>query len=438
MAPTRLALCLWALILTGLPALVSHLSAPVRSGSPPVIGRAVATPGAITPPPPPPPVGPAEFMPVAPADARAINAAIPFSTALNPAARPFRFAGDDTARDRAVDCLAAVQLYEAGDDPAGQRAVAQVVLNRLRHPAFPKTVCGVVFQGSERATGCQFTFTCDGSLARPPLPAAWQRARSLAVKMLAGTVDSRVGHATHYHTDWVVPYWSSSLDKITSVGTHLFFRWKGYWGTPPAFRRSAQGGEPAIPPLAFLSPAHRGDGNPSFAGQAAPFARADFADLGRSALTIRRDDIGDRFGPGRLAGLNSTGNAFIMILDRTADPAAYDQLARRMCAGRARCRLLGWTRASDAPNGFPVDDESLWSMSYAYIRATDSGLERSLYNCREFPGRAENQCMRDRAPKLTPPNQSSPLSTYTPARSGTEVLRLSATPPAETPRPVAP
>src|SRR5690606_19407181 len=120
-----------------------------------------------------------------PDEARKLNAEIAFSTAPNPAARPFTFAGDATALGRATDCLAAAMIYEAGDDAVGEQAVGQVVLNRLRHPAFPKTVCGVVFQGQERSTGCQFTFTCDGAMARIPSDAAWQRARLLAGRMLA-------------------------------------------------------------------------------------------------------------------------------------------------------------------------------------------------------------------------------------------------------------
>jgi hypothetical protein len=85
-------------------------------------------------------------------------------------------AGQD--HDRALQCLTSAIYYEAASEPDdGQRAVAQVVLNRVAHPSFPKTVCGVVFQGSEKSTGCQFTFTCDGALARLPNRYFWERAR---------------------------------------------------------------------------------------------------------------------------------------------------------------------------------------------------------------------------------------------------------------------
>ncbi|WP_174292034.1 cell wall hydrolase, partial [Sphingomonas bacterium] len=135
-----------------------------------------------------PPVEPVKLVDLAPDDARRYNAAQPFSVDPVPAARPFRFTGGSDDRARATDCLAAAVIYEAGDDAIGERAVAQVILNRLRHPAYPKTVCGVVFQGSERTTGCQFTFSCDGALSRwKPSEAGWRRAREVAAAALAGS-----------------------------------------------------------------------------------------------------------------------------------------------------------------------------------------------------------------------------------------------------------
>lgn len=197
---------------------------------------------------------PLRFKEIAPEDAVAINAAVPISTLPNPAARPFAFLGKEALdRMKAIDCLTAAVYYEAATEPTdGQRAVAQVVLNRVRHPAFPKTVCGVVFQGSERTTGCQFTFTCDGSLARAPVPAFWARARQVAEAALAGKVFAPVGWATHYHTDWVVPYWSSSLVKAAVVGTHIFYRWTGGWGTGAAFHYRHAAQEPTLAKMARL------------------------------------------------------------------------------------------------------------------------------------------------------------------------------------------
>jgi hypothetical protein len=179
------------------------------------------------------------FLPIGPDKAQLVNSDIPLSSAPLEAARPFLFkaaVADLVSRNSAVDCLTAAIYYEAaGESNQGQRAVAQVVLNRVRHPAFPKSVCGVVYEGAELTTGCQFSFTCDGSLARKPSQFGWLHARQIAQAALAGAVERSVGTATHYHANYVVPYWAWSLDKITTIGTHIFYRWKGYWGRRSAF-----------------------------------------------------------------------------------------------------------------------------------------------------------------------------------------------------------
>ena len=120
--------------------------------------------------------------------AEAINASVPVQGGPNPAALPFTIANaSPAARARSLDCLTAGIYYEAATEPTdGQRAVAQVILNRVRHPAYPNTVCGVVFEGAMRRTGCQFSFTCDGSLRRAPTPAYWERARRVAAEALNG------------------------------------------------------------------------------------------------------------------------------------------------------------------------------------------------------------------------------------------------------------
>ena len=116
--------------------------------------------------------------------------------------------GSHQISTRDLQCLSEALYFEArGEGVQGQKAVAEVIMNRVDHPRFPKTVCGVVFQGSDRSTGCQFTFTCDGSLARLPRPDDWDRARAIARAALSGTVEKSVGLATHYHTRWVAPYW---------------------------------------------------------------------------------------------------------------------------------------------------------------------------------------------------------------------------------------
>lgn len=165
---------------------------------------------------------------------------------LGPAAGALIAHGSDRDVVRAQECLATAIYYEAASESAaGQRAVAQVVLNRVAHSAWPSTVCGVVYQGSARQTGCQFSFTCDGSLARRPSRGGWERASRIARAALAGTVYAPVGLSTHYHTLAINPYWAPSLTKTTVVGAHVFYRLPGSAGAQDAFATSYGGGEPA-------------------------------------------------------------------------------------------------------------------------------------------------------------------------------------------------
>ena len=167
--------------------------------------------------------------------AKLINASLPFANGPVLSARPFEVSGTDVEQRRALLCLTQAVYYEAGFEPLeGRRAVAQVVLNRMRHPAFPKSVCGVVYQRNSTPV-CQFTFVCDGSLYRRPAAGAWRAAEAVARAALAGFVDTSVGSATHYHADYVAPRWAPLLAKVARIGQHIFYRWPGAWGQPAAF-----------------------------------------------------------------------------------------------------------------------------------------------------------------------------------------------------------
>ncbi|WP_052247717.1 cell wall hydrolase [Brevundimonas nasdae] len=192
---------------------------------------------------------PLTFQAIDRSDAYRYNASIPVSKEPLEAAAPFVLPSSlsRTERDRALNCLTQAIYYEAGSEPGpGQRAVAQVILNRMRHPAFPSSVCGVVYSGSQRVTGCQFTFTCDGSLSRTPSVAGWRRARLVAQAALSGYVETSVGQATHYHALYVAPYWSPSLVKVANIGAHTFYRWKGWNGKRAAFTSPYAGREPIV------------------------------------------------------------------------------------------------------------------------------------------------------------------------------------------------
>lgn len=181
--------------------------------------------------------------------AQEINALRPLSKLPIRPMKPFSLAVDGSDGARALRCLSQAVYYEAAREPqSGKEAVAQVVLNRMRHPAYPKSVCGVVFQGSGRTTGCQFSFTCDGSMRWAPEPGLWAQAQAVARRALGGFVQKEVGSATHYHADYVAPYWAPTLVKMRKVGAHIFYRWTGPWGEPAAFVGRYAGGEDNISP----------------------------------------------------------------------------------------------------------------------------------------------------------------------------------------------
>ncbi|MBX7542123.1 cell wall hydrolase [Qipengyuania sp. GH29] len=169
-------------------------------------------------------------------DALAKNLAIP--TLGGRIERVGRFAGIPMSSNyygTATDCLAQAVYYEAALEPEqGQRAVAQVVLNRVRHPAYPNTVCGVVYQGWNQPV-CQFSFTCDGALMRKPQANLWRKSLAIARDALGGREVSEVGTATHYHADYVVPYWAFRMGKLATIGRHIFYRFPGSPGRAASF-----------------------------------------------------------------------------------------------------------------------------------------------------------------------------------------------------------
>lgn len=396
--PTLLSWLVWAVLFIGLPmAVAGWESRPQSANTPPRFAAAVQVKRLLTPPP---PVEPLQVYALPRDKAVALNAAVPFSRDPNPAARPFLFAGSETDLARATDCLAAAEIFEAGDDAVGEQAVAQVVLNRVRHPAFPKTVCGVVFQGQERRTGCQFTFSCDGALARTPGQAAWLRAQEIARAALAGKVYTPVGYATHYHTNWVVPYWSDSLDKIVEVGTHIFFRWRGWWGTPPAFRQTIDKGEPVIGRIARFSPAHQGGLDLLLTPQGPLTGEGAAALAAQPQRSIEMQMLGKTIAGVRLISVVG-GKSFLVELPKGSAPNSWPATAQTFCAGRGQCRIMAWVSGS-APKELPLSLADMAAMRFSYIHDTGTGLQKALWNCAQTPRAAKGECMRQRVPVAAP------------------------------------
>jgi spore germination cell wall hydrolase CwlJ-like protein len=330
---------------------------------------------------------------LAPDDARARNARVGFVPRANELARPFAFSGTVLDRQRATECLAAAVLYEAGIDSIGQSAVAQVVLNRVRHPAYPGTVCGVVFQGSQRKTGCQFTFTCDGSMTRRQMSeAAWSGARAIASAALAGAVDKNVGLATHYHTDWVYPYWSPSLRKLAQVGTHLFFGWPGGWGAASAFAKPYRGNEPTVgPQLALPAPLDMQEtGEQAFSHSGGedgilglPQAPASLPHgMGKVPL------YGTRL---RLA--RPDGAAFGLLSPPGTSAAQMVNAALSLCGKPGPCRVNAWDNEDDIPGAYPLPVLTRSTMVFEYVREGGGRAATIRFDCARFPNRDPKACL---------------------------------------------
>jgi len=323
---------------------------------------------------------------LAPDAARLRNAAVAFATGPLAMARPFLFQGSKEDRSRALQCLSTAVLYEAGDDAQGQAAVAQVVLNRVRHAAFPATVCGVVYQGAHRSTGCQFTFTCDGSLRRAMPDAAWRRAREVADRALAGWVDTDVGLATHYHTDWVYPYWSPELSKLARVGTHLFFGWPGSWGGPRAFGRRYAGNEAAIGIPAGPASEPAGD----FAMDGVPMPRLP-------GLPLPPARLPDGMGPvplygNRLRLARPDGRAFGLLAAGEADAAKLVNAALALCGRPGSCEVAAWSNEDDIPGEYPIPAGARETMVFEYVRGSGTGKGSLRFDCERYPNRDPKLC----------------------------------------------
>jgi len=345
---------------------------------------------------------PTALLALAPDRARASNAAVAAQPVdeIAPAFRAAGMAAD--ARQRAVDCLAAAAWYEAGDNPPGERAVAQVVLNRARHPAFPKSVCGVVFQDalsrdssrdssgdSGHTNACQFTFACDGSLmARTPGVAAWTRARAIALAALAGAVDGTVGLATHYHADYVVPRWRDSLVKLGNVGPHLFYRWPGIWGTLAVLRPLPPGNdEPHVLGLARLSPAHvptLPEDDTVTQPRLAPSMITPPAIAGTRPLTDAAAATPHN-APTGTARTGATAERIDLALDPTAFSGSYAVRAFGLCKDHPRCLVIGHSPAQ--PDAIP----------FLFLHDARKGVETALWNCATTPRPDHAQCLPDPA-----------------------------------------
>ncbi|MDE2562276.1 MAG: cell wall hydrolase [Sphingomonadales bacterium] len=294
------------------------------------------------------------------------------------AASQFHFTGPLSARNEAANCLAQAAWYEAGDDPDGQRAVIQVVLNRMRHPSFPRTACGVVFEGSNLPTGCQFTFTCDGSLdRRHPSAREFANARERAEAALDGTVDRAVFGATHYHADYVTPWWSSQLERISQVGPHIFYRWRGSLGAL-ASRPVGSSGTPRT----LLA---KGANSDAATGTVA--ARPDAAS---PIANSSANDVLRNLPPG--PGASGDG-AIVIALDTSKPNGRWAVDALRRCPSGGACRVIGYDDSQIAARNALRPSEQRDSPMFLLVRDANSGMVVAWWDCTRAQRPERSQCL---------------------------------------------
>lgn len=171
------------------------------------------------------PHGPMTVMPSIRKDSGIAVARLP-QTAQTPVPPHYADLIDPASMNREQRCLAEAIYFEARSEPPdGQAAVAQVVLNRVKSGLYPNSVCGVVYQNRHRYMACQFSFACEGRSLRITEPAPWAQAVRVARDVTEGkTYLADVGGATHYHADYVRPYWAKRLKKMDVIGRHVFYK----------------------------------------------------------------------------------------------------------------------------------------------------------------------------------------------------------------------
>ena len=123
-------------------------------------------------------------------------------------------------------CLATAIYFEArGEEVRGQAAVAQVILNRVRNPAYPASICDVVYQNDSWINKCQFSFACDGTPDVIADRRAYRLAKNVAMAVTGGKIFlPKVASSTHYNATYVNPSWARSMERMTQIGSHIFYR----------------------------------------------------------------------------------------------------------------------------------------------------------------------------------------------------------------------
>jgi hypothetical protein len=356
-------------------------------GNPPAAPRFAAKHGVATRLPTP-EVPPTLFADEAPDIARASNAAVPLMPGRPPVANPFHYVGTVADRAAAEACLTTAVLYEAGDDHArpalrGAGHTQPAAPSRLSQDDLRRGVPGIRKRRPGASSPSPATARWSGTAGRTP---RWKRARETASAGAdSGYVEKPVGYSTHYHTDWVVPYWRSSLDKIAIVRTHLFFRWTGWWGTrarPSAGR--LQPSEPLDPRVARLAGIDPALNSPLAEQQAALALPAGLAVPGVPQASLNGNIV-------RL--MDESAGQFVVELNAATRPASYAITGFNLCGDKLECMVLGWTSAREIPRSLPVMPFMMRSVAFVYRKSQALGIAQGYWDCRRFPRPLPAQCL---------------------------------------------
>jgi spore germination cell wall hydrolase CwlJ-like protein len=136
-----------------------------------------------------------------------------------------------TDRPEDMGCLVEAIYFEGRSESlSGMLAIGVVILNRVRSDNYPNTICDVVhdghyWNGNPIKYKCAFTYWCDGKPERYNNIKALAKVQEVVILLMDGVTIEGIDFATHYHANYVSPYWAYSEDFIYvgRIGRHLFY-----------------------------------------------------------------------------------------------------------------------------------------------------------------------------------------------------------------------
>ncbi len=215
--------------------------------------------------------------------------------------------------------------------------------------------------------------------------------------MLGGATYAAVGNATHFHADYVYPWWSGKLDKVARVGPHLFFRWRGFWGSRQALSARYGGGEPD--PLVLRQTAEAvAAANPlPTLLQSGEAVRSITAAAAGSAPGSAAASSSSRGRADRASATTVPGVHFVLV-SGSDSPAELVARARALCPGDRFCQVYGWSDGDAVPTALPLSGEARRALRFSFLPARAGNAEAIYFDCRLFHEPAPGSCLPQARP----------------------------------------